>query len=127
MIAKYVQATIEMLESGQKPELVLGNLKILLQKKGHLHLYKNILINLLRRLEQSSQTQIATVTVAKEEAVDELKNAISNALSQLNVTSKPEIITDPNIVGGLLVETKDQRIDATYKSALLRLYRKITN
>lgn len=118
---------MELIESGQNPEGVLGNLEKILKKKGHERFRHAILSGVLRRLEANSKTQVATVTLADKKDVDTQKKTIKQILSTLDLADEYTLKTDSSIVGGVLVETRDRRVDATYKSALLKLYRNITN
>lgn len=118
---------MELFESGQKPDVVLGNLEKILKKKGHERFHHAILSGVLRRLEANTKTQVATVTLADRKDAEAQKKTIKRILNTLDLADEYALKTDSSIVGGVLVETRDRRVDATYKSALLKLYRNITN
>lgn len=127
MKAKYVQAVKELFASGQKTDVVLGNLRTVLQKKGHERLYRSILLALLQDLEQIQGQETSRVTVASEKTLKNQKQAIEKAIKNLGGTDQYETATDGNLIGGFIVEAGEQRLDMSYKTALLQLYRKITN
>ena len=126
MKAHYIQATVEMLQSGTDIGSVLSGLQKTLETKGHMRLHVAVLRGLLRVLETKTDSSRAVVTVAKALDVEALSNLIQESLSTLN--SEGEFVTkiDGTLVGGIVVESNNKILDKSYKTALTNLYRATT-
>ena len=121
----YVSAFTESLLTGESFETALTNLKRVLTGKGHLSLLGQILRASSRELESKLKQQIPTVTLAKEAGVPE--ENIQAMLKQLGVAETGyRQKLDPTLIGGFTLRAPGQYIDASYKSALIRLYRAVT-
>jgi F0F1-type ATP synthase delta subunit len=56
------------------------------------------------------------------------KAALADAAKKLGVAeSDITVVTDDTLIGGYILRSKDQRIDASYKRSLLALYHRITH
>ena len=126
MKAHYIQATIEMLQSGTDVDFVFTGLQRTLETKGHLRLHVAILRGVLRILETKTGSTQAIVTVAKESDTNSLSEMIKANLATLN--SEGDFITkiDETLIGGVVVESNNKVIDMSYKTALTNLYRAAT-
>ena len=115
-----------MLLAGKNPAEVFRGLVVILEKRGHQSLLSGILAGVLRHVEAARPAGQASLTVASEASVSELKSAIESALKTLNATEKPTVIIDQSIIGGFIATTDTESIDASYKRKLIDLYRSIT-
>ncbi len=125
MKENYITAVLEELQAGKDTAEVLKGLQQTLESKGHNRLYGAILRGVLRVLEARG-TSVATVTVVNEASYEKQKDAITAALNELGVVGNPEVITDATIIGGFIAEGENKRLDKSYKSRLVSLYRNLT-
>jgi F0F1-type ATP synthase delta subunit len=121
----YIKAVLEQLLSGKDGELVVKNLKEALAKKGHSRLFGSILRGVLRQLEHEAVAKAPQIKVAKNS--EDLVAKAKEALLRLGAESvlPPVVKTDETLVGGYVVTAAGKQIDASYKRALLNLYRKV--
>jgi F0F1-type ATP synthase delta subunit len=121
----YVTALISELESGQAADLVLSRLKELLARKGHTKLWPQILRMTMRVLSAKQAAMTPHVTVAKAGTVTVAElNAALTALGAASAAYTESV--DQNLIGGFTVFYKDTLLDASYKRALMDLYRRLT-
>jgi F0F1-type ATP synthase delta subunit len=123
----YVQAVMELLESGSKIETVLGNLRTVMMSRGHAKALPVVLRAVVRTLEQGSTESVATVTVAREADVVALKADIKSALATLGADTAYNTVVDDTIIGGLIATYNHRQVDQSYRSKLVTLYQSITN
>lgn len=121
----YIKAVLEQLLSGKDGEVVIKNLKVALAKKGHGRLLGAILRGALRQLEHDVVAKAPQIKVAKnnEEIVAKAKATLATLGSDSVLI--PVVKTDETLVGGYVVTVADKQVDASYKRALLNLYRKV--
>lgn len=113
-----------MINAGSDPVKVIAGLKVTLATRGHERLLSAVLMGVARVLETRS-TGIATVTVAKSTDTTAHKKAIAEALSTLGANDS-EMVEDDTLIGGFIAEHNHTRIDNSYKSRLVNLYRSLT-
>jgi len=123
---QYTQAVLEVLHSGGEPKKVLQGLKETLAKRGHGKLEGAVLRSVYRKLQSQKSSKEAVVIVAKDEHLQKQKQAIQNALKSLSSSADYDVDIDESIIGGVIVRTKNQIVDASYKTKLVNLYRSIT-
>lgn len=123
----YITAVLEELLSGKDKDTVISNLKAVLKKRGHDRLLGGILRGSLRQLEHDVISKAPQIKIAKDSA--DLKNSAMLALKDLetDLVLEPVVKTDENLIGGYIVTSANKQIDASYKRALLNLYRKVLN
>jgi hypothetical protein len=97
-----------LLSSGTEPDAVLAYMK----QKGHLSLLPHI----ARLLEREAGVAGDTVLVAKEGDVRTAQEKFPSARVQ----------QDPRVVGGYLAKVGGKIIDATYRRALVNIYKQVT-
>jgi len=120
----YTTALLQLLTSKSDTSDVLEGFKRTLQKRGHGVLYGPVLRKVLRVLKaKCPNTQI---TLASENELTKQKADIETALRQLGATAEPAVVIDDTIIGGYVAEHNHYRLDNSYKSKLLALYRSIT-
>jgi ATP synthase F1 delta subunit len=128
--AHYAHALEELLkESPAKETELVERLFTVIKENGHEHLLKKVLRSFTRLHERDlkkSTIEVITATPLPEsEVVKLLKKApFSKILTadHRHVSRK----VDDSIVGGAIVRTGSQRIDQSYKRALIELYQHIT-
>jgi F0F1-type ATP synthase delta subunit len=90
----------------------------LLKTKGALALLPRVVGSLSRIAEKTSSGEVVVVA-----HINAKKNALA-AAETLGINSKEVIVrTDDTLIGGYIVSKKGVQIDASYKSALLSVYR----
>jgi F0F1-type ATP synthase delta subunit len=122
----YIQATLEMIQSGIETEKVFEGLKKTMQDKGHIRLYASVLRGVLRVLETKQDVAIASVTVAKDADVLKYIDVIKTTLGSLNAGENFSTKIDETIIGGVIVKNNNTIVDRSYKTALTNLYRSST-
>lgn len=122
----YITAVLKQLASGMSAEDTIEGLKKTLNRRGHDRLLPVILRGVVRVLE-SDNTDVVIAKVASESAVKTYAKTIKASLEQLNASSEPKIEIDKTLIGGYIAEANYKRLDASYKSKLVTLYRSLTN
>jgi F0F1-type ATP synthase delta subunit len=124
MTTNYVQAVIENLEAGVNPDVVLHNLKAVLDRRGHVRLYGAIVRSVLQSLEVRAGATATVVTVAK--SADATSPLVATLLKELGASGE-NVVTkiDESIIGGAKVSYQSRQIDATHKQSLYSLYQSI--
>lgn len=107
----YVKAVVTLLREGAVLNDVLKQVKVVMEKKGHLKLYPLLLQSLERELSATDYAA-STLTIAKPE--DEKKYHQKGA----------KVVVDPSIIGGYVHTEGFVRTDQSYKHKLLTLYKK---
>lgn len=121
----YVTAILESLKSGVDTDTVLCGFARTIEARGHERLRLPVLQSVLQVLR--AKRPDTRVLVASETDRQKQQTAIEAALSSLGAPATEVTYTiDDTIVGGYIAEHKATRVDASYKSALLKLYRSIT-
>jgi F0F1-type ATP synthase delta subunit len=127
MEKSYVQAVVELLESGSDIEAVLGNLQHVMKARGHAKALPAVLRALVRALEQGTTESVATVTVARVSDESALKADIKAALATLGVTDPHTVTVDDTIIGGIIATYNHRQIDQSYRTKLSSLYQQIVS
>jgi len=123
----YIQATIEMIQTGTAVEAVFDGLKKSMQKKGHIRLYASVLHGVLRILETKKDIAVATVVVAKDADVQKYADTIKQTLISIKAGDDFSTKVDETIIGGVIVKNNNTIVDRSYKTVLTNLYRSTTN
>ncbi len=123
----YAKALIHLAPSMPEDELVT-RLVSTLKHNGHMHMLPKI-VRAYERLV-SRRDRHSTITVTTERPYEQAE--ITQLLRQddfaktLTTTHKRVVrVVDPTIVGGAIVRTSKDRVDRSYKRALLDLYRSL--
>lgn len=127
MKQSYVQAVLDMIHAGKSPEEVLDGLQQVLSAKGHQRLYPSILAGVLRVLQAETDRYVPQVTVARNTDLVEHKEAIMAALRALGTDDEPVVAHDDTLAGGFVASYQNRVYDASYKTKLAELYRKVTS
>lgn len=121
----YTAAVIKLIESGSDVETVLSNLTAVLTKRGHLSIHAAVVKNVLKQLSEGTDTDSATIITASAAGYEKHKAAIDAAVQTLGITAT-ETVVNSNVIGGYIVKGNNKRVDASYKTKLIALYRKLT-
>jgi F0F1-type ATP synthase delta subunit len=120
----YIQAAYKTLKKSDL-DIVLENLKKYLNKRGLQKLYPTILRGLLEKIRRSDRRSVSRVVLARESDFKRYQTEIENALKKLGV-KKHKTHIDEKIIGGFMVNGNNERMDRTWKSALLHAYQRLT-
>lgn len=122
----YVNAAVELIEAGTPVDVVLGNMKTVMDRKGHDSLYPSVLRSLLQTLEVRQVSKAPTVHISKANC-DSLKQ-VPALLAELGCNEKEyNTVIDPTLVGGLIVSHNHKMIDQCHKTKLINLYQSIVS
>lgn len=119
----YAHALTDRIEAGADIAVLLEQLDRVLVKKGHTKIKRRILSHVLQVLRERSVT--ATVRFANADDQKSYEKAIEALCSEYGVLHELATITDPTIIGGFQFETKNIRVDRSFKRSLVELYRSI--
>ena len=122
----YINATCSLLSDGKEFDGVINNLKEVLDAKGHQKLYRSILLGLQKKAERAANEHVATVTVAREKDLKDLKEKIEASIAEIDAENFQSSV-DETLIGGYVVEHDNKVIDNSYKSRLVALYRSLIN
>ncbi len=121
----YITALTEALLDTKDVDGALESTHALLTKKGHVRLWSSVLKGVIVALEKKETEDTPRIIVAKESAKD--SEALKAALLKLSIQNQPDTVeVDSSLIGGFVVQYKDKMVDASYKRALIDLYRKVT-
>lgn len=120
----YTTALLELLSTTDDVSKVLKGFKATLERKGHDRLFVPVLQAVLRVLESKRAT--TTVAIRSEADKEKFAKEIEATLKELGATTDPEFITDETMIGGYVAEHNHVRVDKSYKSKLVSLYRNLT-
>lgn len=121
----YVTALTESILTNQPVEVALQNVKTIMERKGHLRLWSQVLKATCRVLESRLVSNKPQIAIGKEGAVS--KETIQSALLKIGITETKDfnLKVDSSLIGGFVIRFKGVLYDTSYKQALLRLYRSI--
>lgn len=109
--------------SEEEADILLNNFVAVIREHGH----EKLLPAIVQSYEKLSRSYGAhdgvRITVARREDADLHHTSIAVDLAALRADSSAvRTDVDPTLIGGYSIEANGERIDATYKSALLSLY-----
>ncbi len=128
--AHYAHALEELLKAHpEKESELVERMFTVVHENGHDHLLKKILRSFTRLHERDakkSTIEVVTATPIAEAEVQKLlkQDPFKKILSADHKHVKRTV--DETIVGGTIVRTGGERIDTSYKRALIELYQHIT-
>ncbi len=128
--AHYAEALYSALADHPKDEAKLvGNFVETLKLNGHTHFLPRIIRSIERYHARDEKERTISITSSKELSEKDTqemlrKEPFKNLLSSSH--KRVERIVDASVIGGVIVRTKAVRVDASYKRALLELYKNIT-
>lgn len=110
-------------------EKLVGNFIETLTANGHTHFLPRIIRSILRYHARDEKERTISITSSKELSEKDTqeilrKEPFKNLLAASH--KRVERIIDDSVIGGVIVRTKAVRVDASYKRALLELYKSIT-
>ncbi|MFZ2707213.1 MAG: F0F1 ATP synthase subunit delta [Minisyncoccia bacterium] len=118
-------AVSDQLMAGQEPDAVFAGLLRTLKERGATRLLPRI-ATAYERIVMVKNRNLPRIVVAKRK---DTSRAVEVALATFPGITPDDIQVqyDDTLIGGFNVEHKGRRLSQSYKSALLRLYRNITN
>ena len=122
----YIQATLQMIQSGTDSQLVFDGLQKTMRAKGHMRLYGPVLRGALRILETKKDTLGSIIVVANDADIEKYAETIKQILTSIEADADFSTVIDPTIVGGVIVKNNNTIVDRSYKTTLLNLYRSAT-
>ncbi len=122
----YIQAVIESIREGKDQDVVISSLARVLEVKGHQSLFGSVLKGVLRVIEAEASRTGAVVKVAR--LADEQKHVTSIKAALKSMGAEDSYLTqeDATLIGGFVAEVNNTVHDASHKTALVNLYRKLT-
>lgn len=91
-----------------------------MKSRGHLSLLPRVL-KIAERLPNADE---AVVTVKSKADLDKLKPRIKASLKKMGTEDRPNVVIDPNVVGGYTARYKGKAVDMSFRSALVDIYQK---
>ena len=124
----YALAWFEALNNSKKSDWdkISANLLHRLRQEGNLSLLKHIERELKDIALRESDTIQAEVTIAHDMPEKKVKELVKQ-LTKMDTDIEVSITKDEDLLGGLIVETKDERWDLSLKSTINQLKRKLAN
>lgn len=125
MPVEYAHALSRSLEnatSSSEAEARVDELVTVLKREGKMRALPAVLRE-LERLQARKSSQKPTLTVTKE---SDSRKALEELGNHLSKVPEVEVKTDERLVGGWRYTDSDTLVDASYKTALLELYRRVT-
>lgn len=123
----YAQALRELLAAAPKSEHdgLIERFAATVRRNGHAHLFPAI-VRTLERLAQRHAREATLEIVTAEKITHDEREKILAAHSAPKDRVVAERV-DPSLVGGYVLRSRSQRIDASYKRTLFELYQRIVN
>lgn len=121
----YTKAVLELLQTQTDVATVATGLNRVLKARGHERLALPVWQAVLRTLRAGTATE-AVVYVDNEADLTVYQAEIAALVAELGGEATFTTKTDDTLIGGYVVEANKQRIDRSYKTQLLNLYRSIT-
>lgn len=122
----YAQALISTVDRGMSEEEAVEKIIALLRQKGHLKLLPRIKRRVDRIIAKRERFETPKIRVATRQDHTKLKATIEAHIQALT-DKEPRVLEDDTVIGGYVIETHNTMIDASYRSALMKLYRNIVS
>lgn len=118
------QALFELAQGRSDTELdtLAQHATVLLKKQHRAHMLPDVVRALEKRVVRADRHTKPIVTIEKRADLTTYTEAIRSALRVLGAGEDYVIREDDTLVGGFSAEHAGQRVDATYKRSLLKLY-----
>lgn len=94
--------------------------------RGHGRLWKRVLREAERRIKRIAVRAQPTLVVARAELATAPTPALMRAQEELAAGESPRVVVDPHITGGFILKKGFIRLDRSYKTALIKLYQRVT-
>ena len=114
----------------EKEDALLANLFATLKENGHTHFLPRIVRSLERFRARDEKERTIRITGSRELSEKETQEVLrKEPFKSLLASShkRVERAVDDSLIGGVIVSTKAERVDGSYKRALIELYKSITN
>ncbi len=117
-------------EHPHKEDALVANFIETLKANGHVHFLPRVVRSLERFRMRDEKERTIRITSSHELSEKETQEILRTEpfKNLLDASHKRvERVVDDSIIGGTIVSTKAQRVDGSYKRALLELYKSITS
>lgn len=125
-IKDYIQATYDVLQKQPDNTETFDALKIYLKSRGLMKLYPSILRGLMEMERRTLKSSIPKIIVARKEDFKKHAQEIEKYLESMSSGTAHEGVIDESCIGGFIIQTKDKKIDHSYKQKLLHAYQRVT-
>lgn len=123
----YARAIVALQEEGKSDAEIASGLSRILTARGHERLVPRIERALVSLEIRNKKKNTRTMRISKVEDAQTFAKDISQAMSSLRAGAEEyETVVDDRIVGGFILTNGTTMIDASYRTALVSLYRAIT-
>lgn len=126
-IKDYIHATYDVLQRETNTNKTFDALKLYLQSRGLIKLYPSILRGVLEMERRSLKRSIPKVIIARKEDFKKYAQEIEKYVEAMDSGTTHEVVIDENCIGGFIVQSKDKKIDQSYKQKLLYTYQRVTS
>ena len=109
----------------EKARDILAKARLYLKKKGENSLIRAIGENVRRELDNKERKNTVTVKIANKKDGRMALKLLSAHGKILPKNYRTEIMLDESLIGGSIIQTREHRIDLSYKGELVGLYRKL--
>ncbi len=124
---EYARAIVALQEEGKTDAEIATGLARVLGARGHERLIPRIERALTSLQARNEKKQARTLRIGKAEDINVHAQAIAEAAALLGEdVQNYETIVDERIVGGFILASGTTMVDASYRTALVSLYRTIT-
>jgi F0F1-type ATP synthase delta subunit len=124
---EYARAIIALQEEGKNDAEIASGIARVLRARGHERLIPRIARSLQAYELRKSKKDARVLRVSKIEDTTIFAKEIADALSALKEDGRAyETVVDDRIVGGFVLASGTTMVDASYRTALVSLYRTIT-
>jgi F0F1-type ATP synthase delta subunit len=111
---------------GTKGEIDPSRFRVFLKARGHETLLPGIVRELQSLVGEKSSVSRARIHIVRKEHLERFTDELSRYARELSFDpAGVDIIEDPDIVGGFIIETGTHRIDGSFRKRLLNLYRRL--
>ncbi len=114
-LKRYVEAAAALLKEGMAVDVVLRNLRRIMDDRGHGKMYQAVARALARTYPSIERSVTPLLTVAKESDAAKYRQLVGD--------KDVEVKIDPSIIGGYVLTENFTRRDNSYRSKLLTWYR----
>jgi F0F1-type ATP synthase delta subunit len=126
MLARaYAEALYRALEKLHDAKIAFLNLQKILERRGHTRLFPAIARE-FKRLTASHGSVSGVLEVARLKDQERYKDKIADASTQMGLSVDAlEVRENPRLIGGYVVRKSDEQYDASFRRALMTLYRQL--
>lgn len=104
-------------------EQLLARFVHLIRSRRHERLLPAIVRAFEKRVSRASQEHVVHITFARDTDANDMDGLLTRDIRTVGAQDAPRRMTeDRTLIGGYVITTRGQRIDASYKRTLLEMY-----